>query len=151
MEFVRRAAFAVVASLTWTACTFAGADAAQRIEQGQDFRLKLGESAATPDGQLRIGLDGIESDSRCAKGEQCIRAGDVTVRIWVQRASQAREIRELHASPGAGSVRVSDLFVRLVRVDPMPITGRVIAKADYVVTLRLHPSGAGAGAEEGER
>lgn len=116
---------------------------ASRIEQGQDFSLRTGESAQTRDGALRIGFDGVTADSRCPKGEQCIVAGDATARVWLQRGSGPKETRELHTATGTTqSVRVLDQVVRLVRLDPFPVTGKAIPKTDYVATLRLGRNGA---------
>ena len=127
-----------MASLAWTACSLAGANPSVRVEQGQDFSLRVGESAQTPDGALRIGFDGVTADSRCPKGEQCIRAGDATARVWFQQGSGPKETRELRTAPEAAqSARVLDQFIRLVRLDPIAITGKAIAKSDYVATLRL--------------
>ena len=106
--------------------------------QGEAFSLQTGESAQARDGALRIGFDGVTADSRCPKGEQCVRAGEATARIWLQHGSEPKEIRELHTAPAvAQSIRVLDRCVRLVRLDPIPVTGRAIAKSQYVATLML--------------
>ncbi len=105
---------------------------------GQDFSLRAGESAQTRDGALRIGFDGVTADSRCPKGEQCIRAGDANALVWIQQGSGPKEKRELRTAPDAAqSVRVLDHFIRLVRLDPIAVTGKAIAKSEYVATLRL--------------
>ena len=82
---MRLAAATIVASLVWTACSVA--DPAQPVyfELEKNFSLRAGESAQTRDGALRIGFDGVTADSRCPKGEQCVRAGEVSVRVWVQQ------------------------------------------------------------------
>ena len=135
---IRRAAAAITASLAWTACSVAGPSTATLIEPGQDFSLRVGESAQTRDGALRIGFEGVTADSRCPKGEQCVRAGDATVRIWIQQGAGQKETRELRTAPDAAqSARVMDQSIRLVRLDPIAVTGKAIAKSDYVATLRL--------------
>jgi hypothetical protein len=135
---VRRTAAAIMASLAWTACSMAGPNTALRIEQGQAFSLRPGESAQTADGALRIGFDGVTADSRCAKGEQCVRAGEAIARVWFQQGSGQKETRELRTAPDAAqTTRVLDQFIRLVRLDPIAVTGKAIEKAEYVATLKL--------------
>jgi hypothetical protein len=138
LETIRRAAAAIAASLAWSACSVAGPSTATPIEPGQDFSLRAGESGQTRDGGLRIGFDGVIADSRCPKGEQCVRAGDATVRVWIQAGAGQKEARELRTAPDAAqSARVMDQFIRLVRLDPIAVTGKAIAKTEYVATLRL--------------
>lgn len=138
---MRLAFAAIVASLLWaSACSSAGTDRPLQIESRASFSLRAGESAQVRDGILRVGFEGVSADSRCPKGEQCIRAGDATVRVWLQRGSGPREPLELHAAPGpAQALRVLDQELRLLRLDPYPVTGRPVSKQDYVVTLALEP------------
>lgn len=142
---MKLAAATVVASLAWTGCSTAGPAAPASIEPGKAFSLKTGESAQTRDGLLRVGFDGVTADSRCPKGAQCVWAGDATVRVWLQHGSGARETRELHSSPGsAQAARVLDHDLHLVRLDPYPVNGKPIVKADYVATLILSRGAAAA-------
>jgi len=136
---VKCAAAALIGvTLTWAACSMAGPHPVVDIQHGRDFSLRAGESAQTRDGALRVGFDGVTADSRCPKGEQCIRAGDATVRVWIQQGSGAKETRELRTAPEAAqSLRVLDHFIRLMRLDPIAVSGKTIAKTDYVATLRL--------------
>ena len=128
---MRSAASAILLTLCWAACSAAGPDQPLAIEAGKTFALRAGESAQTGDAALRIGFDSVSADSRCPKGERCVWAGDATVRIWLQRRSGAKEWLELHSANGDGP------GVRLVRLDPSPVTGKVLAQRDYVATLAL--------------
>lgn len=129
----------ILLSPCWTACS-AATPAAQPVPVALEMTVSLrtGDSAQAADGVLRIGFEGVTADSRCPKGEQCVWAGDATVRIWLQRGSGPREVRELHAAMGiAKATNALDPDVRLVRLDPYPITGKVPGKQDYVATLLL--------------
>lgn len=129
---MKTAALALVAGL----CSTAGPAQPVPFDVGKAFVLKVGQTAQTRSGDWRIGFEGVTADSRCPKGVQCVWAGDAVVRIWLQRASGARELRDLHTAanaprgPGAPSVR-------LLRVDPLPVAGREIAREDYTATLVL--------------
>lgn len=135
---MRLAFTTLLIALCWAAGCVAGPESTRPIEAGQPFSLRAGESAQTGDGALRIGFEKVSADSRCPKGEQCVWAGDATVRVWLQRRGGAQERIELHTAPGlAGAGHAPDPGLRLVRLDPTPVTGKVIAQRDYVVTLAL--------------
>ena len=133
---MRWTATTLVASLSWTACSAAGPPLL--IEAGKPFNLRAGESAQTSDQALRVGFDGVTADSRCPKGEQCVSAGDAIARVWLQQGFVPRETRNLHTAPG--SVQRANAFgheLRLVQLDPAPISGRTIDKSHYIATLTL--------------
>jgi len=119
-------------------CVTAGPERPLRIEAGQTVSLRAGASAQTGDGALRIGFENVSADSRCPKGEQCVWAGDATVRVWLQRRGGTQERIELHTATGLASAgSAPEPGLRLVRLDPTPVTGKVIAQRDYIVTLAL--------------
>lgn len=145
---MRNAAAVIVASLAWTAWGVAAPFEPLLPETGNSVTLKPGESAQAAAGSLRVGFEGVTADSRCPKGEQCIRAGDATVRIWLQSGSGPRETREVHTASGAAqTASASGWDVRLRRLDPYPITGQSVARQDYVATLTLSSGGANAPAD----
>ena len=142
---MRAVAATIAASLLWTACSMAGPAGPVAIEPGTNVSLRPGQSAQAGDTGLRIGFEAVLADSRCPKGEQCIVAGDATVRVWLQRGAGPRETRDLHTTPGtAQAANVLGLELRLLRLEPYPVSGSAIAKADYVATLALGPSTAAA-------
>lgn len=135
---MRLAIAMMVSTLAWTGCGAAGTAPTIAIEPEKDFSLKVGDVAQLAGGALQIGMEGVTADSRCPKGEQCVWAGDATVRIWLRQGSGPKEVRDLHAAPGAvQAVRVLEHGLALVRLDPLPVTGRAIAGNAYVATLRL--------------
>lgn len=124
--------------MAWTACSTAGPVAPLPIETGKAFSLKVGEMAQAADKGLRVGFDGVSADSRCPKGEQCFWAGDATVRVWLQWGVGPRELRELHLAPGKPqATRVRNQELRLLRLGPYPVSGKVIAQGDYLATMTL--------------
>ena len=133
---MRSAIATIVALLACSACSSATPAPPLRAGPGQPFSLRVGESARTDDGALVIGFEGVTADSRCPKGEQCVWAGDATVRVWLQYPGGPRLTRELHTASNAPHAENAPSHgLRLVRLDPVPITGRAIAQGDYVATL----------------
>jgi hypothetical protein len=107
----------------------------------ESFQLKVGESARIETEALEIGFEEVSSDSRCPKGEQCVWAGDATVRIWMQKDSEARETLELHTAREELNERSEPSYrgygVRLERLDPYPMSGQAISQEDYQATLQV--------------
>jgi hypothetical protein len=135
---MRLGAMVIVASLACMACSMASPGKPPVFEIGKALTLRSGESAQTRDAGLRLGFDGVTADSRCPKGEQCFRAGDATVRVWLQQGGGSKEAGELKTSTGAAqAVRLLGYEVRLLNLDPYPMSGKSIASADYIATLQL--------------
>lgn len=131
-----QAAPLLLLSLIGAACSTADPARPLTLEPEKSFSLCAGSSAQTPDGALRIGFDGVTTDSRCAKNEQCVWAGDAVARVWLQPGTGPREQHALHTAPGATqAVRRQDHELRLISLDPAPVAGGPAAKRDYVATL----------------
>ncbi len=127
-----------VAALALVACGTSVTAETATFSAGLPFTLKAGEQAHWADQNLRVGFDGVLSDSRCPKGEQCVWAGDATVRVWFQQGSGLRQTRELHTASGAlQGAPVLDQVLRLVRLDPIPVKSRTIDKSEYAATFLL--------------
>jgi hypothetical protein len=145
---MRVAAFQVITLTALAACSMAETLPATHIVPGQPFSLKPGQVAAAQDGRLRVGFDAVSSDSRCPKGEQCVWAGDATVRVWVESQGGARRTGELHTAPNlTRALAVSGQELLLVKLEPYPIRGKPIAPGDYVSTFTLAAAGSGAAAD----
>ena len=135
---MKLAATTLAAALGWSACSAVGPDALPTAAASRELILRAGESANTEAAGLRVGFVGVSSDSRCPKGERCVWAGDAVVQVWLQRGAEPRESLELHVAPGDGqAAQALGHELRLVRLDPYPVSGRPIAQRDYVATLML--------------
>jgi len=133
-------AMMVASSIAWTACSTAipAGGGAVPIELGQSFSLRVGEVGQTADGVWRVGFEGVSADSRCPKGEQCVWAGDAIARVWLQQGRGPRAAGELHTAQGATqTLRLQGLELRLLRLDPYPVSGRTVALGEHVATLSL--------------
>jgi hypothetical protein len=105
-------------------------------EAGKPFDLRLGGSVRLPALALRLGFVGVTADSRCPTGEQCIVAGDATVRLWWQRDGGPRETVDLHTDVRAvRSAPVGEVDVTLVDLVPGPVSGKATDRSAYVATL----------------
>ena len=108
------------------------------VALGESFQLKVGESARIEAESLLLGFEGVSGDSRCPKGEQCIWEGDATVRVWLRKATETKERRELHTAPNEeGEPSSVGYEVKLIRLDPYPISGKTIEQGDYQATFEV--------------
>jgi Zn finger protein HypA/HybF involved in hydrogenase expression len=120
------------------AASVAGSSESKSVALGESFKLRVGESAQIEAEALQIGFEDVSADSRCPKGERCIWEGDATVRVWLHKAPDPKQTRELHTSPKEqGSVSYLSYGLRLVGLDPYPISGKTIERGDYQATLEV--------------
>ena len=142
---MKRAITMIVVTLVWTACSVAGPAGPAVFDAGQNFSLRVGESARSREGGLQVGFEGVSADSRCPKGVQCVWAGDAIVRVWLQQGAGPRQLRTLHTAAGASQATSAlDHELRLVRLDPTPVAGKALAPDGYVATLVLNRGASGA-------
>lgn len=146
MRLVSRALLAV-AVVVFTGCGMGPVSVAQTVEPGRHITLKPGQSAAlSAAADLRVGFDSVVADSRCPKGEQCVRAGEAIVKIWLQRGAQPRQVMELASPRGAvprqGEGPLHEALgyqVIFVSLEPYPVGSRATPVADYALTVSVWP------------
>ena len=118
-------------------------DNAASPKLGESFRLRAGQSTLIAGEALTIGFEAVGADSRCAKGEACLWAGDAVIRIRLQQADAPGATLELHtASRQQRDVYFLDYRVQLLKLEPAPVSGRSISPTDYVATLVIMRGGA---------
>ncbi|RQO59706.1 hypothetical protein DBR47_09935 [Paucibacter sp. KBW04] len=121
------------------ACGTATPQEPRLVEIDTAFQLPVGGSAQLRGSDLRVGFDAVVRDSRCPKGVQCVWAGEAVVRVWLQRASASRQSLEMRL-PVDGEASAQGQPLRLIRLEPLPVGGKTIATADYVLTLLIQAS-----------
>ncbi len=131
------AAFAGCGAAPPSAPGAARAEAAP-VEQPSQRRLGAGESVRVEAAGLEIAFTKVAADSRCPRGERCIWEGSATVHLDVTGADGRREL-VLHTSTGSGPVAApyGAWWIRLVSLEPYPVSGGVIEARAYVATLQV--------------
>ena len=127
--------------LVLAACAAAPSSTLRTVAVDEAFQLGLEEAVAVAGRPLRLGLADVMSDSRCPKGEQCVMAGEVRVQVWLQQGSSPRQTLELVQRPGRPGAPApwpeAGVEIRLIDVQPGPVSGRTPARGDYRATLQL--------------
>ena len=105
------------------------------VPVGTDFTLAPGESA-TAGNALTVGFIGITNDSRCPTNVQCVWAGSARAGLRVRDGAASRDLHlETLATKDTATVGV--YLIRLVEVNPAPVTTDPIPASAYRITLRV--------------
>ncbi len=104
---------------------------------GEEFDLRIGETAAITGEHLSVGFSSVTEDSRCPQGVDCIWAGNAIVRASVSEASGQRETVDLNTELEPKEKRHGGYRLRLIRLRPYPTKDGVIRKQDYVATFAV--------------
>ena len=105
---------------------------------GKEFTLRPGAMATVTDAGLRLALDKVQDDSRCAVDVTCIWAGDAVAMVRLIPASGGEESKQLHingAPERPAQVERGDFVVKFVRLTPAPHSQRPIRPEDYRATF----------------
>ena len=91
---------------------------------GEPFTLKYAHSEAVSPDNLFVTFVGVEEDSRCPTGVQCLWAGQVIIKVKVQKGSESvYEKLGLGTLPASGIGSEAVVFgrtVKLLAVNPYP-------------------------------
>ena len=113
-----------------------GRDTSQ--DTGTRLVLAAGEARLVPETDLTLTFVRLVADSRCPTGATCIREGDATVLVRVDRPGHAAADLTLHTSgPGSREVVVDNVLVTLIDVMPYPREDQTPRPEEYRVTLLI--------------
>ncbi len=103
---------------------------------GEEFVLRVGDSAEVATEDLRLGVSAVPLDSRCPEGVVCVWAGVATVAVWVEKGSTQRQELLLSTHDYAGhSQRAEYLGYEIELLQVAPPKAGTIRQSDYRVTL----------------
>jgi hypothetical protein len=113
------------------------------------FKLSVNQTAYLATADLVFRFVNVTEDSRCPSDVQCIWAGQVSILVEYSRASTGELLGNftLTLMGGASSdvmVGAEGYLVKLVRVDPYPVSTMQIQPLDYAATLIILRSDANA-------
>jgi hypothetical protein len=128
-------------ALIGLAALLTGCNSAAAPGLGDQFTLRVGESASISELGLWMRFIQVVEDSRCPTTVTCISRGDGAVLIEVAPLNGDSKESVLHTDTGANSIPLGQAEVRLVKLDPYPATPGSIPAGAYILTLttRLVP------------
>jgi len=109
-----------------------------QVGVNQLFSLRVGQYVELAEAQMLLTIERVSNDSRCPVDVTCIRAGDATIEVAVQRTGgQPQAIRLVVGpeNPGAETAQLGGYAMTAQDLAPMPVSTRQIAQNEYVATL----------------
>jgi len=108
---------------------------AETAQLTESFAMRV-DGSATIDRSLSIRFVGVDEDSRCPRGVQCVWAGNAKVRIQVQEDGQpAAELFLNTHSDSPTSVSYESYVISLESVEPHPEQDKQIPENGYCANL----------------
>ncbi|OGO01374.1 MAG: hypothetical protein A2Y90_04365 [Chloroflexi bacterium RBG_13_52_12] len=104
---------------------------------GQEFTLPAGRTAVISGENLSIKFVEVEGDSRCARGVECIQAGEAKCRMLITYKASTSEIIITHPGGDASSLGLLGNFKVSYKLEPYPEYGKEIAPADYKLVMTV--------------
>lgn len=106
------------------------------ISAGDTVDLRVGDSIQVQGTGITIVFRGVAADSRCPIDVDCVWEGDAHVQLDASSGDGTSTRLNLHTGPVEPAEAVfGPLLVRLVDVEPDPVSDRPIRAEDYVVRL----------------
>jgi hypothetical protein len=102
---------------------------------GDEFTLRVGESASITELGVRMRFIQVVDDSRCPASVVCVWEGDGAVLLEVAPLNGDSKETVLHTNLEPRGIPLGRANLRLVRLEPYPATPGSIPPGDYVLTL----------------
>lgn len=115
-------------------CNDNPSDAVVCARLGEEFDLRVDDTAFITDTDLSVRVDGVPEDSRCPIDVQCPWAGNARVRLTIRDglnrdSTGVNSTLEPHAATRFGYT------VRLIDVRPPKVSGQEVRPGDYIIRL----------------
>lgn len=110
-----------------------------QAQLGKNFTLKVNQSASFASEGLVVKLAEVSQDSRCPSDVVCVWAGEVRVKLLLSKGEKSGLLQPaLGAAAGNESEAEFEGYkIKVVAVEPYPVSTRQIAQSDYNVTLAV--------------
>ncbi len=108
------------------------------------FPLKVNQIFLLESDGIKIKFLNVTEDSRCPSDVTCIWQGDATILVNIIQNNQDRGNFILTSRAGEQdlAVQFSDAYsIHVVKVEPIPLSGKKISPLDYLVTFAITKSG----------
>ncbi len=143
-----RAVIYAVSLATLAACAastgLARCDAASRSGQvcarlGEEFDVRVGETAHIAGTRFSLRVDSVPEDSRCPRDAVCVWAGNARV-VLALRDGESTDRAEVNSTLEPHAATRWGYHVQLVRVQPEALAGQAIAQREYRIRLLVNRS-----------
>ncbi|HAB53126.1 MAG: hypothetical protein A2315_16405 [Ignavibacteria bacterium RIFOXYB2_FULL_35_12] len=105
------------------------------VSLGEEFSMRVGESAVISNYGVEIKFDSVAEDSRCPTDAMCIWAGNAVVILQLKESDRNEQSVKLNTFLNPKDVEFSDLIIELKGLSPYPQSDVIINPNDYVAKL----------------
>ncbi len=113
---------------------------AVQVEAGREFKLGVGQEARVRGTTVVMLFAGVSEDSRCPKDVQCVWAGNAKLRLrWSGASGGATEV-QVNTGVEPRNASYAGYRVRIVAIEPVPVSTRTIPVRDYLATFEFTPN-----------
>ena len=102
-----------------------------------EFTLPVGGTAIISGENLSLKFVEVTGDSRCAKGNECVWAGEAKCQMLITYSGSSSDV--VFTQQGGG-VTVQDFLTQYkasFTVEPYPVAGKKIAPSDYKLVMTI--------------
>ncbi|HXU35449.1 MAG TPA: hypothetical protein VN937_03730 [Blastocatellia bacterium] len=114
---------------------FQTAETSDKVDLGQEFKIKNGEEVVVRDEKVRIKFRSVPMDSRCPSDVVCGWAGNGEVVVEVVRKNKKQRVATLNTLLDPKEIVYKGFKVRLVALNPYPKVSDPINPKDYEATM----------------
>lgn len=122
-------------ALLGLAALLVGCNSSAAPRLGDEFTLRVGQSASIPELNLWMRFNRVVGDSRCPASVTCVWEGDGAVLIEVAPLNGDSKEDTLHTTLDPRTIPLGRAELRLVKLEPYPGASGSIAPGDYILTL----------------
>jgi len=113
------------------------------VNLNEQFNLKIDQAVIIESESLKVKFLEVTEDSRCPSDVTCIWAGRVGVLLNI--SIDNNNLGDIKLMNGADSQKldikdINGYSIRLVKVDPYPISTKEIKPSDYIISLIISKS-----------
>ena len=103
----------------------------------EEFELAINQTGRIESENLEIIFWDLTEDSRCPVDVNCIQAGQAAITVEVSQGGDDLGEMRISTDPESSSVTFGQYTLRLVRVEPEPVSTQTIDMSEYRVTLMV--------------
>ena len=114
---------------------FQNAETSNKVDLGQEFKIKNGEEVVVRDEKVRIKFRSVPMDSRCPSDVVCGWAGNGEVVVEVVRKNKKQRVATLNTMLDPKEIDYKGFKIRLIALTPYPKVSDPINPKDYEATM----------------
>jgi hypothetical protein len=107
---------------------------------GNQFNLKLNQSAIINSGEIKVTFLEVTEDSRCSSDLNCFSAGQIQVSVNI--LENGHDLGTLHLVNNASHKdlsikKINKYLIEFIKAEPYPKSNQKIEFFDYIITLAI--------------